>query len=767
MQYKHWFVSILFVGALSFLAACAQKPTAPANDNPFDTENPATHGDPFHLQASIANGGVTLKWQIPAVHHLKHFNLYKSIDSNEDFKLLKQLAATSTQYTDQDISNGYTYFYRIAAVSTYNTATSISNIVPVAVSTQPVLVINGGALYTNSIDVSLTIIAGAAKEMMLSNSADFNGARWKNFLQRKNWQLQPDEGQKKVYLKIKYITGDTSQTVHSSIILDTTPPLAVLSVIPDSGIANETSFQFDPTQSHDNFTITSQLIMRLDVQNDGVWDVDWQPMDLFGQVFTVGGGSKQARLQIKDMADNISDTTVSYFVNTRPEARFTVSADANDDHLYHFDASASQDYEDGKNLRYRWDWQGDGSYDTPFQTDPKIDHRYSSNGTFNPTLQVEDQNGLRSSATRTIKVGFAIAFEKTFGGSDYDFGNDVQQTADGNYIVVGATKSFGAGNYDAYLIKTDATGNKIWAKTFGGSNVDVGNALQITQSGYVFVGSTQSQGAGASDVWLVKTDKDGTKTLEKTFGGSGSDQGNGLQKTSDGGFIIVGNTQSYGSGGSDIWLIKTDGNGNKSWDRTFGGGNDEIGNKVRQTADGGFIIIGTTKSFGSGDYDFWLVKTDAQGQKQWDRTFGGSLEDIGYDVQQTDDGGFIVCGATKSNAPGNVSDVWLIKTDAQGNMQWQKRFGGDGTDEAYALRISADGGFILSGYTDSKGNGLGDMWLIKTNSVGELEWSKTLGGSSFDKGKALQITSDGGTIITGYTSSSGNGSYDVWLVKAE
>jgi hypothetical protein len=351
---------------------------------------------------------------------------------------------------------------------------------------------------------------------------------------------------------------------------------------------------------------------------------------------------------------------------------------------------------------------------------------------------------------------------KTFGGSNDDWGSSVQQTSDGGFILVGYTASFGAGGPDVWLIKTDADGNKQWDRTFGGGGSDWGSSVQQTSDGgFIIVGDTASFGAGWADVWLIKTDANGNKQWDRTFGGSGLDSGSSVQQTSDGGFILVGYTASFGAG--DVWLIKTDANGNKLWDRTFGGGNLDEGRSVQQTSDGGFIIVGYTASFGAGDV--WLIKTDADGNKLWDRTFGGSMVDRGYSVQQTSDGGFIIVGWTWSFGAGGP-DVWLIKTDADGNKLWDRTFGGSDWDEGYSVQQTSDGGFIIVGWTWSFGAGGPDVWLIKTDADGNKLWDRTFGGSMVDRGYSVQQTSDGGFIIVGATRSFGAGDYDVLLIKS-
>jgi hypothetical protein len=356
---------------------------------------------------------------------------------------------------------------------------------------------------------------------------------------------------------------------------------------------------------------------------------------------------------------------------------------------------------------------------------------------------------------------------KTFGDIKLDSGFSVQQTSDGGYIIVGTTESYGAGKNDVWLIKTDSIGNKIWDKTFGGEGRDFGNSVQqTTDGGYIITGSTASYDNGKGDVLLLKTDVNGNMLWYKTFGYSMHDSGSEVKQTSDAGFIIIGDVNTDGGGSGDFWVIKTDNVGNLVWDKTFDGNGKPIshdyGNSIGLTSDNCYILTGVTfTTEDTNDYDIWLIKIDEYGNKLWDKKFGGTDCEFGSSVQQTNDGGYIITGVDSYN--GISSDkVWLIKTDDSGNILWDKTFSGIQLARGNSVKQTSDDGYIIAGETfkGSRYNAL----LIKTDNNGEKEWSKTFGGVMPCIAFSVQQTTDGGYIITG---DKGRLDTDVWLIKTD
>ncbi len=361
----------------------------------------------------------------------------------------------------------------------------------------------------------------------------------------------------------------------------------------------------------------------------------------------------------------------------------------------------------------------------------------------------------------------AQGWEKTYGGTGLDEGNSVQQTNDGGYIITGYTESFGSGFRDVYLIKTNANGDTLWTKTYGGTGYDDGLSVQQTNdNGYIIAGATNSFGAVNCDVYLIKTDANGDTLWTKTYGGTDYDIGYSGQQTNDNGYIIAGYTYSFGAGMGDVYLLKTDSVGDTLWTKTFGGAGDDMGNSVKQTNDNGYIIAGKTYSFGSGMGDIYLIKTDFIGDTLWTKTYGGTGWDEGTSVQQTIDNGYIIAGTTTSFGAGGY-DVYLIKTNENGDTLWTKTYGGTLDDFGWSVKQTIDNGYIIAGHTYNFGAVNSDVYLIKTNENGDTLWTNTYGGIDGDFGRSVQQTIDGGYIVAGYTNSFGAELTDVYLIKTD
>jgi len=352
---------------------------------------------------------------------------------------------------------------------------------------------------------------------------------------------------------------------------------------------------------------------------------------------------------------------------------------------------------------------------------------------------------------------------KTYGGVNNDYGSAVEETLDKGYIIAGRTESFGAGKADVYVIKTDSKGDTLWTRTYGGPADD--GALSVKQTrdeGYIIAGITASFNR-ENDVYLIKIDKNGNTLWIKTYGGAKDDRAYSVLQTEDGGYIIAGITKSFGSGNGDVYVIKTNDKGDTLWTKTYGGVKEDGAFFIQHTRDGGYIIAGWTRSFGAGHDDVYLLKIDRNGDTMWTKTYGGVNDDGATCVQQTKDGGYIITGITGSFGTGG--DVYLIKTDKNGDLLWSKNYGGKDTDYGASVLQTSDRGYIITGWTRSFGAGGFDVYIIKIDAQGNLSWAETYGGKGWDWGQCIIQTSDKGYVIAGTTNSFGSGNYDVYLVK--
>ena len=397
------------------------------------------------------------------------------------------------------------------------------------------------------------------------------------------------------------------------------------------------------------------------------------------------------------------------------------------------------------------------------------DSSKASEGTHTITAEAVDKSGNVRTKSGTVVMDKIkdVSWQKTFGGKlYYDVANSVQQTMDGGYIIAGVTKSSGFGTEDMYILKLNSKGDLEWQKTFGGKDDDVANSIQQTaDGGYIACGWTKSFGFGGQDAYILKFDSKGEVESQKTFGGEKDDEANSIQQTTDGGYIAAGWTKSFGSGGQDVYIMRLNAKGDLESQKTFGGEKDDVAISIQQTTDGGYIVAGWTKSFGSGKTDAYILKLNSKGEVEWQKTFGEINDDVANSIQQTTDGGYIVAGRTGSFGSGG-EDVYILKLNSKGQLEWQKTFGGGDSDEANSIQQTTDGGYIVVGWTNSLGSGGYDVYILKLNSKGEAEWQKTSGGKDYDEANSIQQTTDGGYIVVGWTKSFGSGG-DICLLKLD
>ncbi len=311
---------------------------------------------------------------------------------------------------------------------------------------------------------------------------------------------------------------------------------------------------------------------------------------------------------------------------------------------------------------------------------------------------------------KTDSLGDTL-WTKIYGGDDYEHAGAVQQTDDGGYIITGGTNSFSSST-DLWLLKTNSCGDTLWTKTYGDTGYDYGHALQITNDGQYIVAGWKT--VNNKDVWLLKIDTSGDTIWTKCYGDSLQDEGWDVKQTTDGGYIITGYTFSNATN-TDLWLLKTDSLGDTLWTKRYGGTLFDDGCSVQETSDGGFIIAGRTSSFGAGNIDVWLLKTDASGDTLWTRTYGNADHDRGHCVCIMPDSGYVVFGDTKSYGAGNY-DFWLIRTDINGYTLWDCTYGGTESEHGWRCRLTSDQGLILLGETYSYGAGAQDLYIVRLDS---------------------------------------------------
>ena len=353
---------------------------------------------------------------------------------------------------------------------------------------------------------------------------------------------------------------------------------------------------------------------------------------------------------------------------------------------------------------------------------------------------------------------------KTYGDAGVDEVNYVILAAGGGYLLAGNHFNIEQKRREMWIIRSDSLGAILWQKKIGQSTYTSGEAIVATADGGAVVLAVELGDTPEDyDTRLVKLGPQGEVEWSRTYGSYGWDWPNHLIETTDGGYLICGWTDSRHAGGGDLWLVKTDSLGDMQWEHRYGGPAYEEGNHILATADGGYLVTGTTVSYSVGGEDFWILKVNAEGEIMWMRVFGGAGDDDGQFAQPVPGGGFVVLGSTTSYGQGK-SDIWLIRLTDEGNIVWSHTFGGAEREWGAALAIGKEG-MVVIGTTLSSGAGQSDIWALKVSHAGEKLWSRTFGGSGLDFGEFIYPTADGGYILAGNTHSFGRGESDIWLIK--
>tara|TARA_B100000686_G_C16722101_1_gene935570 strand:+ start:257 stop:1723 length:1467 start_codon:yes stop_codon:yes gene_type:complete len=392
------------------------------------------------------------------------------------------------------------------------------------------------------------------------------------------------------------------------------------------------------------------------------------------------------------------------------------------------------------------------------------DTRYYENGSHSFFVRsYDDQENKFDSETITVTISNFLVFSTTYGeGETNESGRSILQIADSSIIILGEN-----GN-DILLLKSDRHGNVEWQQTFGGSQLDRADHIENTSDGgYIISATTESYGPGGKDIWLIKTDPSGLIEWNTYLGTPYDDNAGQVMETSDGGFILIGDQDRLGQGDSDIWLIKTNSQGDSLWTKLYGGSQPDHGSDVLPHEDGGFVLLGSTESQGNGGKDIWLIKVDDAGNEEWDHVYGNGSDDIGQSIIQTNDGGYMIRYIIESYGEGNTS-VGLLRLDPSRQEIWTKTIGGSKGIPGTSFQKVGNEEYIMSCSLFDNGNNAYNAYLIKINDSGDVLWDATFGDIENDQARSVVHTHDGGYAVAGSTNNFGNGdkfTSDLWLIK--
>jgi len=357
------------------------------------------------------------------------------------------------------------------------------------------------------------------------------------------------------------------------------------------------------------------------------------------------------------------------------------------------------------------------------------------------------------------------SFIKTYGGEGPDRGIHLIQSSDNNYVVVGNTMTRSNG-LDVYLLKCSASGDTLWTRCLGGPGDDNGWCIKETaDDGFIIVGFTQKDTETPNDILLIKTDSEGHQQWRKTYGGTADDIGWSLVVTEDGGYAIAAQTDSQGAGELDAFLLKTNTTGDSLWSRTYGGPLVDRVFSIDKTVDHGFVMAGITYSYSAGDRDAYLIKTDSLGEMIWQRSYGGSGYDNAHTVIVNDMGEIILTGYGQHWGDSLQMDVFLKQISSLGKDVWTRTYGGPANDRAMTVVETQERGYILTGFTQSFGQGNWDVYVVKTTATGDTVWTNSYGTPAPDHGYDIIQDHRGDFWVTGWTHGFGSPEGDLLLIK--
>lgn len=430
--------------------------------------------------------------------------------------------------------------------------------------------------------------------------------------------------------------------------------------------------------------------------------------------------------------------------------------------------TSSSDDTDGNVVSFSWDFGGLSTAEGQ-----SVDYTFTKAGSFLVTLTVTDDDGASAETEQVILVGISA---KTYGGEGFDLANSIANTVEDGVVIAGQTNSLGAGDYDIWVMVLGDNDVPLWQKAIGGVGSDIARSVvQTADEGFVVAGSTDSFGTGEGDALVVKMDGSGDIEWQRAYGTPRSDEVRSIKEVVDDGFIVVGMTTNIKETGyldfpqvleTDAWVLRLDGSGNIVWQFAIGGEEDDYATDVCLVSDGGFLVVGHTRSSGFGDWDCWAIKLDFLGGVVWQKTYGTASGEEVAAVAQSADGGFVVLGRTAG--PYDYKTLGLvIKLDADGGVLWQKTFENADWITTKSLVQESDGSVVFVGDADPIASGDSDLILVKMSIDGDIEWQKSYGGGFDEYGSGVVETGDGTYAISGYAASYGAGEYDCWSMEVD